>query len=120
MTADEFRRKRPDLPPHGRPRVPVASAEERTTRGIRFASRGERDWWEAKRIDPNVRLIIRQPMLDVAGVVVRPDFLVLMNDGTFKVVDVKAKGGNKDHRARTERNRKMVWETYGIEIEVVR
>jgi hypothetical protein len=66
-----------------------------------------------------VRYVLLQPTFHVAGVKVRADFQVFWTDGRVTYEDAKARGGHPEHRRRFKRNRTMVRNAYGVEIEEV-
>jgi hypothetical protein len=120
-----------------RPKVQTSAREDRTADGITFKSKAELVRYQELKLlrrAGEVLWFIYQPPFHVLGVRVVADFLIAWNakrmvDGptehngaplvVITIEDVKGTGGNRDHRARFERNRKQVREAYGIEIEEV-
>jgi len=122
-----------------KPRVSRSRREDRTLHGITFASKAEMVRYQelhALQVAGEVLWFIRNPGFDVLGVKVYADFLVVWRSSfpeyeqvflgkpippliRITVEDVKGKGGNPEHRRRFERNRKQVYEAWGVTIEEV-
>jgi hypothetical protein len=111
-----------------KPRVSRSRREDRTLHGITFASKAEMVRYQelhALQVAGKVMWFIRNPGWDVLGVKVYADFLIVWEPDLpcesirITVEDVKGKGGNPEHRRRFERNRKQVYEAWGVTIEEV-
>lgn len=106
----------------GKPYVPRAKLDDRSMDGIPFASKAElRRYVELKhlRSTGEVRYFLLQPTFHVLGVRVRADFQIFWTSGEVTYEDAKGSGGHPEHARRSERNRKQVWEAFGVEIEIV-
>lgn len=101
-----------------RPLIRVAPANERRVDGILFASKAESKRYRELcllRQAGMVRWFIRQPKFDLpGGTTYTADFLIVQEDGSVTVEDVKGYA-----TAAFKRSKKQVEALYPIEVQVV-
>lgn len=121
MTSAEFRAAH--CKPVKKAWIKVSLKEERTLSGIPFRSKSERVRYQqlcAMRDAGQCRLIIREPKLDLAGVVYSPDFLWMDAHGALHFEEVEGRKSHPEKARRRARNVKQAKELLGVDVKLVK